>query len=382
MNLKDGKMVFKNFLSKSKDIDILANLPDGVIVIDGEGKVQWLNEFAANMFEVEKGENSKHSVNELLEGGFDLVKQAALSGRSVVGRLNNLSKEMFIEITGKYAEDCIIASLRDVTQNYKTVTNILSEHETSKKSSNDKNIFIVKLANELKSPLHSVVGFSQAMMDGLGGEVSEKQEKYIKIINKNSNELLYLMDKIIEFSRIEANLLEDDFQIFDGINTIQNVMKNNEATLLEKNLTFNFNSEEIVKRTIFSDEGHLKTIMQNVLETAIKSTDIGSITVKVSHPELESLSTRPIIVPESATDKSYLKITVSDTGAGYAESDLNLLFEPYVQLEKPNKKNINKSIALTSAKKLVKYLRGDIWVESSPMQGTVYNIILPIEKFV
>lgn len=375
-------MVFKNFLSKAKDIDLLANLADGVILVNSTGEIQFANEIACNFFETAKTEMLKLNINELIEGGFDLAKQAALSGKSAVGRAKSLlEKEFFAEITARYTEDCLLISLRDVTQNYKTVTSILVEHESSKKVNKEKNAFLVKLSNELKSPVHSIIGFSQAMVDGLGGEMSEKQEKYIKIINKNSSELLYLMDKIIELSKTESNLFEYDFQIFDGVNAIQTVLRNSEELLKEKNLSLTFDSEEIVKRTIFSDEGSLKVIMQNIMETSIKSTDIGSIAVKLHHPELEFVSQKGIDVSENASEKSYLQITVSDTGAGYQEGDLEVLLEPYTQLDRPNKKNIVKSIALASVKNLVKYLKGSIWVESEPMQGTTYNVIIPIEKF-
>ena len=128
------------------------------------------------------------------------------------------------------------------------------EHESSKKVNKDKNTFLVKLSNELKSPVHSISGFSQAMIDGLGGEMSEKQEKYIKIINKNSNELLYLLDKILELSKTESNLVEYDFQIFDIVNAAQMAVKTHEQTAKEKNLNLIFSSEEIVKRTGFSNK--------------------------------------------------------------------------------------------------------------------------------
>lgn len=375
-------MVFKNFLSKSKDVDILSSLPDGVILIDSIGAIQTVNDAACAMLEMGKTEMLRSVINDIIEGGFDLAKQAALSGKSVVGRLKSpLDKEFYIEMTSRYVEDYIIVSLRDVTQNYKIVAGLLAEHENSRRISKDKNIFLVKLANELKSPLHSVVGFSQAMVDGLGGEMSDKQEKYIKIVNKNSNELLYLLDKIVEFSKTESNLFDHDFQVFDVVNTVQTVARTFEPQLNEKNLSMTFDLEELTKKTIYSDEGYLKVILQNVFETSIKSTDVGSISIKIGHSDLEFVSSRGIVVHENATEKSYLHITVSDTGAGIVEGDLEVLFDPYAQLDRPNKKNIVKSIALSSAKNLVDYLKGAIWATSAPMQGTTYNIIIPIEKW-
>lgn len=381
VKIKVESMVFKNFLSKAKDVDILSSLPDGIILVDSDGKIEWINDEVTTMFSIQKNELFKFSLNQLIESGLDLVRQAAESGKSVVGRAKNHGiKDSYLEITAKNVDDYYVVSLRDVTQSYKTVSNIIVEHESSKKINKDKNAFLVKLSNELKSPIHSIMGFSQAMVDGLGGEMSDKQEKYIKIINKNSNEMLYLMDKILELSKTESNLFEYDFQFFDVINTIQNVLKNNEQPIKTKNLNFTFESEEGVKKAIFSDENAVKVILQNLLETSINSTDIGSINFKVTHPELEYVAQQGIEIPENFSDKSYLMLTISDTGAGIGEGDLGVIFEPYAQLDRPNKKNIVRSIALASSKNLVKYLKGAIWIESEPMQGSTYKVILPIEK--
>lgn len=375
-------MVFKNFLSKAKDIDILSSMPDGVMLITSGGKIEWINDLVPVLFRMDKNEVFKLNINEIIESGLDLIKQTAESTKPVVGRIKgSLTKDLYMEITAKVVENFFVVSFRDVTQNYKTVTSILVEHESSKKINKDKNAFLVKLSNELKSPIHSIMGFSQAMVDGLGGDMSEKQEKYIKIINKNSNELLYLLDKIIELSRTESNLFEYDFQIFDVANTMQSVFKSFEPLLKTKNLNFNMDSEEIAKKTIYSDEEVLKIIFQNILETSINSTDIGTINVKFTHPELDVLAAQGFEVTEDVSEKSYLMLSVSDTGSGINESDLGFVFEPYALLDRANKKNIVRSIALASAKNLIKYLKGAIWVESEPMQGTTYKIIIPIEKF-
>ncbi len=375
-------MVFRNFLLKVKDADILSNLADGVILIDASGKVELVNDTACIILNIAKGEFLKSNINDVIESGLDLTKQIVENAKSAVGKAKTTSdRELFLEITGRILDDYYLLSIRDVTQSYKTVSGILMEHEVSKKINKDKNAFLVKLSNELKSPVHSILGFSQAMVEGLGGDMSEKQAKYIKIINKNSNDMLYLMDKIVELSKTESNLFEYDFQIFDVINTIQGVMKNNEAAVKEKNLNMTFDTEDIVKRTIFSDEGALKIILQNILETAIKSTDIGSIKIKAHHPDLEFVFQHEVYVPQDAVEKSYMMFSITDTGIGLNENELAVLFEPYAQLDKPNKKNIVKSIALASAKNLVKTIGGDIWVESESMQGTTYNFIIPAEKF-
>lgn len=202
----------------------------------------------------------------------------------------------------------------------------------------------------------------------------------MKIINKNSNDLLYFLEKFIEFSQTESSLYTYDYQIFDVTNTIQNVIKNNEAEIYAKSLTVNLDSEGLEKRTICSDEYALKIIIQNLLETAIKLTDIGTITIKTSNPDSTLVEKSGLKVNKSGILKDFIHISLTDTGMGLAESELEGIFEPYSLLDKTSKKLILRSITLGTAANIVKKLRGSIWIESEVMKGSTFNVIIPVEK--
>lgn len=375
-------MDIKSLLSKGKDVDVLANLPDGLLLIDLYGTIDKANEKAAEIFKYDL--LARADINDIIEGGLELVKQIANTGRSVVGKvkLPNL-KNTYLEMTSNEVQNGYIVCLRDVTQNYKTVTNLMIEQKSSKRNNKDKNIFLVKLSNELKSPLQSIVGFSQGMIDGLGGILTDKQEKYVRIINKNSIEALYLMNKIIELAKTEANLFEYNAQIFDVVNSSQIVSKEYEVEAKAKELNWSFDASQIAKRTIFSDENAIKTILKNIYEVCLMMTDTGEITGKLYHPERDLVISHGFEVPEKEEDynpKAYIMYEIKDTGMGYSERELEDLFEPYLQLDKPNKKNIVRSIALASVKILVNHLKGDIWVESKTMQGSTYYVIIPLVR--
>ena len=83
---------------------------------------------------------------------------------------------------------------------------------------------------------------------------------------------------------------------------------------------------------------------------------------------------------ENFKENSLMQISISDTGIGLQETELDGLFEPYNQLDKTNKKNIVRSISLGTANILARRLNGIVWAESEVMKGTTFNIIIPIEK--
>lgn len=369
------------FSTKKQEFDVLGHLPEAVLVIQKSGAIEWANDNACKIFDLSNSKLTKQNLNDLLENGMHIASQAIDGSSSFVARTkNHAEKELFVEIRAKDVKDKLVLSIRDVTSSHRTVSNILVEHENSKKVSKDKNEFLVKLSNEIKSPIHSIIGFSQAMIDGLGGQMSEKQDKYVKIINKNSNELLYFMDKMVELSKSESSLFDYNFQTFDVINSVQSLLRANEQAIKDKNLNLAFDFEEVQKRAIYSDEEILKNVLQNILEVAIKSTDIGSISIKLSYPELEFVQQQGLETRADLTEKSYLMFTITDTGSGMNEEDLQNVFDPYCQLDKANKKNIAKSIALATSKNFLRYLKGTIWINSEIMQGSTYRVLIPIEK--
>ena len=260
------------------------------------------------------------------------------------------------------------------------MTNVLVNAEKTGRLNKDKNLMLSKLSHEFKSPVQSILGFSTALTDGLGGEINSKQQKYVKIINKNATELLYFMDKFFEFSNVESSLNKFSFLTFDIVNLIQNVIKHNENILKNKNISINIDDEQLKNKTVYSDENAVKTILQNIIELSIKLTEIGSVTIELSTPELDYVQKTGVKLIKNATAESYIKISVIDNGIGLQENEIEGIFEPYTQIDKLNKKNIVRSFCLGTAKELVKHLNGSIWLATEVMKGTVFNVILPVEK--
>ena len=354
-------MNFTNLFSNINPREVIKNLPDAVLVVDSDGKVIWANDKASIIFETNVRELKGLYFNEIVSNGIELAEKSYSRRNAVVtGAFTIDGKEFFIEMNAKKYIDQYFVTIRDIT----AMTNVLANAEKTGRLNKEKNIMLTKLSNEIKSPLQSVIGFSQALLDGLGGEINDKQEKYVKIIRKNSTELLYFMDKFLEFSQAESSLFKFENQPFDLVNTIQTVVKNNESSLKDKGLNVNYDFEEFNKKTIYSDENCLKIALQNIIETSVKLTDSGSITIKVDHPES----------PEK------VRISISDTGMGLAESEKDGLFEPYTNLDKAHKKTILRSMILGTAQIIIRRLGGEVNVASEVMKGSTFTIILPVEK--
>ncbi len=373
----------KNLFTKDEDEDLLTKLPDNVALLNNQGSFLWYNDLAQKNFSDIKETFAEGYIDDIFENAMDFIVKIADKEKTTILRTkSSLEKDMFFEVSAKRTNEGYLAIFRNNTQSYKTLTSILVEHESSKKINRDKNNFLVKLANDFLTPLQSISGFSKALLDGISGELNDKQKKYINIINKNSEEVVSLYSKVLDLSKSESNLFERKLDYFDAVNVLNDIIKLNNNEITEKGLTVNVEISPDIKRTIYSNEECLRLILQNIIEVAINTTDVGEITITLKHPELELVNDKGLVPFENASEKSFLMVSVKDMGLGISEEDLDTLFEPYAQLDSPNRKNIIRSILFATIKNVIKMLKGNMWVDTEAMQGTTYNVIIPAEKVI
>ena len=357
--------------------DVVMYLPDAVFIVEEEsGNIVWVNRKAALLFGLEREDFVGRNFDEFIAQGMELAYQSSCKDVSVIGGAALNDNEFFIELSANLLDTQYFITIRDVTE----MTHILTQAEKTGKLNKDKNLMLTKLSSEFKSPIQSILGFSQALNDGLGGEINEKQRKYVRIINKNATELLYFMDKFFEFAQVESQLYQKHMQLFDITELIQSIIRENEVQITTKKLNVTTDFENTANKTIYSDETALKMVIQNILEISIKLTEIGNISIELFNPPLDSVMEMGITPIKNATDTSYMLIRICDNGIGLQENDVEGIFEPYTQLDKANKKNLVRSISLGSAKELVKTLNGAIWLQTEVMRGTVFSVIIPIEN--
>lgn len=360
-------MDFTKILFKNTSFDVEKALPDGVIFCTKDGKIQWANDKASEIFETSKMNLKTSTISDFIENSENLISNATINDKPVIAKA--VDKEIYYEMTAKQSEDGYVLDFRDIQSNIDFSSNNASvENEAFSKSKNE---FLVKLENDFKSPLQSVIGFSQAMAEGLGGNMSEQQEKYIKIIKKNSSELMYFTEKLFELSKTESDINKPELKIFDLINCVNSIVRFNEQLYKDKDIKWAVTSADDMKNTIISDENYVKNIIQNIFEVILKSVEIGEISVNISIPEEELIKSKNIPA------RNYIMISVTSSALLLSEKDLELMFEPYKIIDSPNRKNLLRAMTLASVKNLVQALHGIIWVESIILKNTCFNIIIP-----
>ena len=359
MNFEQIGKNLNSFLTSPK---ILDNLPDMFLYLDSDGFIKEANFNARNNL----GANENITINELFSNGLKAVRQSVKCKKAIL--VETKTPNEFLELTASKIDRDYCVCIRDNTK----IINDNIEKDRIEKFNNEKNAMIYKLQNEFSAPLNSMIGFCQGLVDGIAGEVTEKQSKYLKIIQSNANELNEFTEKFIDFSYAESLQYESEYKKFDIISEIKDIIKEFEKNIDKEKISINFIYDNIESRNVYNDFNAIKKSIINILELSLKSTESGNIQVILSHPNDEEYITYGL-----NESKKYLQIKIIDTGTPVAPKDLRQICNPYAQLEK-NKKHIVKSLRLGIISILTKRANGIFNIKSN--NGNEYNIIIPTEK--
>lgn len=247
-------MSIKSFIKKFFSINNFNQYPDALIVIDHLENITDWNIMSEQLFGFARREITGRNVALLFDSELEKVLESAKSGKNIViSAKNHQGETIFVEISCKYLKNRkdILISCRDVTKSQKVIEKFLVEYETAVKINNNKNRFICGLSNDLKTPLQSLIGFSQGLLDGVCGELSEKQVKYVSIITKNGNILLEIIDILLDLSALEAENYEFNFRVF-GMNQIIINLAIFERT---KQLMYIYKEEQVTISNILKNNG-------------------------------------------------------------------------------------------------------------------------------
>ena len=366
-----------------KQYNVLTYLPEAVLVIDETGKIHYANKKAFKLFETQKlrGKN----INEyFIINSENIIKNKDEEIKQI---LKIISEEQNTKITDVKVTDVssgknqrYILTIIDNTQDHSLLDELITERQEHKILNHTKNALLTKMSNYLKSPLYSVIGFSQAILEGLSGDINEKQAKYLQIINSNSNELLIFIEKLLEMSNVESDLYNFDYKNFDVSSLLGVVI--NEASLKLKNrdISISVNSEGLVKQNCYSDKDVIKMAMTNLIDFAISSIDVGNIIINILNPDSDFVLSKGFNVESDINDKSYLMFELLIKGIDSSQFNNTDMSDPYVQVEKNSKKYMIQSLLLGSTKKYINKLKGEIWLNNQLANQITISFLIPIEK--
>jgi PAS domain S-box-containing protein len=254
-----------------------------------------------------------------------------------------------------------IGTAQDITD-LKKAEMMRVENEQLALASKTKSEFLANMSHELRTPLNSIIGFSELLKQNTNGELNEKHRHFIDNIHTSGKFLLNLINDILDLSKVEAGKLE---LVIEKI-SVPRVIDETLSLIKEKAANHNLHlKKELDPSLVFidADQQRVKQVLFNMLSNALKFSkpEGGTITITVKK------------------EGEMARFSVSDTGIGIKEEDIDKLFRTFEQLDSGiTKKYGGSGLGLAISKRLVELHGGKIWVESKYGEGSTFHFTLPL----
>jgi PAS domain S-box-containing protein len=247
----------------------------------------------------------------------------------------------------------------DITERKRQEVELLRAKEKAEESDRLKSAFLANMSHEIRTPLNGILGFSEFLRDGNLDPV--ELEGYLTVIERNSQQLLQIINDILDISKIEAGQETLDLREFDLHGVLDEVYTLFLPQANLKNLKFTL-KKGIEKQhfIINSDSVKLKQIMINLIGNAIKFTEQGEIAVSYMF------------------DNKSLSFKVSDTGIGIEPEFREAIFDRFWQAESSHvRKYRGNGLGLSLTRSYTEMLHGTITVDSVPGKGSIFTVEFP-----
>jgi signal transduction histidine kinase/ActR/RegA family two-component response regulator len=257
-----------------------------------------------------------------------------------------------------YDNDKILTTIRDVSQREKMVKELREAKEKAEEMNLLKSNFLANMSHELRTPLHGILGFAQILADDLE---DPEQKNMITTIYRSGKRLLETLNLILSFSKADAKKYNLVYSVINVNQLVDEVIELSIPNAENKSIYLNcvIENEDIFAEL---DARLIRDILHNLINNAIKFTEKGGVTVKVS------------------TSGNELILQVLDSGIGIPEDKFDIIFQEFRQESEGLSRNFEGTgLGLTLTKNYVELLKGTISVESIIGKGSTFTVILPLK---
>ncbi len=221
-----------------------------------------------------------------------------------------------------------------------------------------KSSFLDNMSHEIRTPMNSILGMNEMI---LREENRPEIREYALVIQRSGRALLGIINDILDFSKLQDRKMEIVPVRYDLSSLINDLINMAAEQAKKKSLTFTVNVDKEIPRILDGDEYHIRQVMMNILNNAIKYTEQGGVTITIGYESVDSYTIQ-------------LKCSVSDTGIGIKTEDLELIFQPFEHIESTRKFSSDGSgLGLSIVKQLLELMGSGLKVESVFHKGSTFS---------
>ena len=242
--------------------------------------------------------------------------------------------------------------------------------------------FLATASHELRTPINAILGYNRLLEEGIFGTLPPRQAEIVGRVSASAGQLLTLVNDVLDLSKLEAGRLTVERGTVDIGRLVADAIAMVETQARAKGLDLRVDSAAAPPQ-IETDGARVRRILTNLLTNAVKFTNEGSITVRIRHLAAdggEDGHGDNAPPPSPPGPDGWLVIAVEDTGPGIPPEQLEAVFDDFVQVAPGSDRESGTGLGLPISRRLARLLGGDLYVESTLGERSVFQLSLPCPR--